>query len=75
MGPILVDILYVLFLTTNVNIVTSSVESTTLISPFLKVFRKLKFNVFIVLLFQDYCYIASPSSRVIFFPAMAISQY
>ena len=32
-------------------------------------------DFFIVLLFQDYCYITSPSSRVIFFPPMAISQY
>ena len=32
-------------------------------------------DFFIVLLFQGYCYITSPSSRVIFVPAMAISQY
>ena len=61
----------------------SSAESTTLISPFCKFSENLNLmfsralknlDFFIVLLFQNYCYITSPSSRVIFFPPWQLAN-
>ena len=73
-----------MFIQTHTHTHISSADSTTLISPFCKFSENLSLmfsralknlDFFIVLLFQDYCYITLSSSRVIFFPTMAISQY